>query len=173
MRYRNSFSIVLVGAAMFLAFMVGRRSVESYSGLSPGAGGWLADTVIVREVVRDTVPVPVVRRVVRIDTVFVATIPNAESGVAGSCKTDSLGGIDSARVVLPIERRVYSTADYRAVIEGFRPSLTEIEVYRTTASITRIRSPGWGVGVQAGLGFTSRGMAPYVGVGVHYRLWGW
>ncbi len=148
-------ALVAVAAGMFFA---GRGCLPREAGRVTTR----TDTIWVRDTLRDTVLVPIERYVVRVDTVWV---PAARDTVR-------------VEVALPVERRIYSTVDYRAVVEGFRPSLVEMEVYRSTASITKetIRSPPprrWSVGLQAGYGITPRGPAPYLGVGVQYRLAVW
>lgn len=121
------------------------------------------DTVIVRDTIRESIPVPVVRTVVRYDTVRVA-LP------AG----DSLPG-DSTAVVLPIERKTYETEDYRAVVEGYKPSLVEMEVYRQSAVVTntvvQTKRPRWALTVGPGVGYGPRGIQPYIGASFGFVLW--
>ncbi len=125
------------------------------------------DTVIVRDTIRDTVLVPVNRYLVRIDTVRVK--------IAGDTVY--------VEAEVPIHQRVYQTDDYRAVVEGFRPELVAMEVYRQTHYITKIETvpvpdrKRWGIGLYAGYGATVHGgrviMVPTVGVGVQYNLVKW
>jgi hypothetical protein len=117
------------------------------------------DTVFIRDTLRETVFVPVERRIVRVDTVFLKT-PG-----------------DTVRVetLVPIERKVYATGDYRAVVEGFGPALVEMEIYRQNSLITReitrtLKPRRWAAGIQAGYGLTPRGPSPYIGVGVQYTV---
>ncbi len=120
------------------------------------------DTVFVRDTLRDTVLVPKIRLSVRTDTVFL----------------NAPGDTVQIGVEVPVERKVYQTADYRAVVEGFRPALVGMELYRNTAIITKetIRAPPrtrWGIGVQAGYGITPKGTLPYLGIGIQYNLVMW
>lgn len=119
------------------------------------------DTVWIRDTIRDTVLVPVRRYITRVDTVFVRIA----------------GGTDSVAAEIPIERKVYQTDDYRAEIEGFRPSLVSMEVYRQTQTITNtITIPDrrrWSVGLQAGYGLTPKGLQPYLGIGLQYSIRQW
>jgi hypothetical protein len=166
--------IILIGAAAM--FFVGR-------GCERGGGGsekrvvieTRVDTVVVRDTVREEVPVPVVRHLVRIDTVC---LPKARD-LAGDTTRDTAGASapsDSIRVSVPVERREYLTADYRAVVEGFNASLVSMEIYRqtrfvnTTRTLAPPRSRRLGFGIQAGYGITTHGPAPYIGLGIEFRF---
>ncbi len=125
------------------------------------------DTVFVRDTIRDTVRIPQTRYVVRIDTVRLQ--------VAGDTVY-----IDAQ---IPIERKEYQTDDYKAVIEGWRPELIAMEVYRQTWFIDRVQTVSvpdrrrWGLGIQAGYGASIRGGkivgVPYIGIGAQYNLIIW
>jgi hypothetical protein len=135
------------------------------------------DTVVVRDTIRDTVPVPVERRIVRVDTVWLRAV---EIGAAADSVAGAVANLspDSIAVELQVERKVYRTADYRAVVEGFRPELVEMEVFRTTVhvnseTVLRQKPKRWGVGIHAGYGISTRGAAPYIGVGVQYNILAW
>jgi hypothetical protein len=125
------------------------------------------DTVTVRDTVRDTVLVPTTRYLVRLDTIRVK--------IAGDTVY-----VDAE---VPIEQRTYQTDDYRAVVEGFRPSLVSMEVYRQTHYITKLETievpdrKRWGIGLNASYGATLHDgkvmHAPFLGVGVQYNLIRW
>lgn len=79
-------------------------------------------------------------------------------------------------VEVPIEQRIYEDSTYKAYVSGFRPSLDSIEIMQPRTEI-RIRErienkkpPRWSLGIQGGYGLTPKGMQPYIGVGVAYRL---
>lgn len=115
----------------------------------------------------------------------------ADKTVAGERITDEwpTGGTatgDSLRVTIPIERKVYLTDHYRAVVEGFRPVLVEMELYRSAmfvSSHTTLSAPPsrsgrdkrgrWGAGIGAGYGISPGGPVPYIGIGVQYNLITW
>lgn len=121
------------------------------------------DTVVVRDTIRDTVLAVHTVRHERVDTVWLRTTRDTVL----------------VEVEVPIERKTYMTAEYRAVVEGFHPRLAEIEVYRSTVRIDRTetaalkRPSRWGIGVQAGYGITPRGPQPYIGIGVQYNIITW
>lgn len=120
------------------------------------------DTLVVRDTIMRDRPVFVDRYLVRTDTVKLAV-------------HDTTLRVDSVLVDVPIERRIYEEDSlYRAVVSGYRPSLDSLLVYRTTTEITKFVpvpvKKRWGVGVQAGYGFSRKGISPYVGVGISYNL---
>lgn len=76
-------------------------------------------------------------------------------------------------VSLPREERVYEDSTYRAVVSGFRPSLDTMQVYQrhSVVKVTeQIAPPRWSLGLQGGVGVTPKGVQPYIGVGITYRL---
>lgn len=120
------------------------------------------DTLVVRDTIMRDRPVFVDRYLVRTDTVKLAV-------------HDTTLRVDSVLVDVPIERRIYEEDSlYRAVVSGYRPSLDSLLVYRTTTEITKFvpvpMKKRWGVGIQAGYGFSRQGISPYVGVGISYNL---
>lgn len=116
----------------------------------------------------------VVRYVVRYDTLRTSEIVNV---------TDSalLKKLDSLNLTIPIEQAVYSdsteNAQYTAYISGFRAALDSININcRNTETVItntiEIKPRRFGVGLQLGVGVSPQGVAaPYLGVGVYYRLW--
>lgn len=119
------------------------------------------DTVTVTDTIVREIPVPRTVTVVRIDTCYL------------SSPTDTI----RIPVAVPIERKTYTTPDYRAVVEGYRPSLVEMQVYQKQQTITQTipisnKSKRWGIGIQAGYGYIPivNKTALYIGVGVQYDL---
>lgn len=121
------------------------------------------DTVFVRDTIRDTVLSVRTARIVRTDTLW---LRSARDTVL-------------VEVEVPVERKTYETENYRAVVEGFRPRLAEIEIYRSTVYIGKtetvsVRRPHrWGIGIQAGYGYTLSGPSPYIGIGLQYNIIAW
>ena len=119
------------------------------------------DTLTVTDTIVREIPVPRTVTVVRIDTCYL------------SSPTDTI----RIPVAVPIERKTYTTPDYRAVVEGYRPSLVEMQVYQKQQTITQTipisnKSKRWGIGIQAGYGYIPivNKTALYIGVGVQYDL---
>jgi len=136
-------AIPVVAAVFFCLgfFLLGRRYERNRSLELP-----VPDTVIRVDTIRDTVPVPRKVYVARIDTCWLR--PAVHTVYVS----------DTVRVLVPIERKEYETEEYRAVVEGWHPTLVEMEVYPKTKTVTRymtretVRKTRWGIGVQAGYG---------------------
>lgn len=154
-------TVLLLGAALFwLGVRTGRHSDRVLP--TP-----VTDTVLRVDTLRDTLLVPQRVYVTRVDTCW---LPRAADTVYVS---------DTVPVLVPIERKEYATAEYRAVVEGWRPSLVEMEVYPRTQTVTQyrtretIRKTRWGIGLQIGYGVCESRMTPYLGLGVQYNIVGW
>ncbi len=80
---------------------------------------------------------------------------------------------DSVKVQIPISQKVYEDTLYRAYISGYEPKLDSITIKQKTTYIThtiRDKESRFRIGLQAGYGLTPKGMQPYVGIGLSYRL---
>lgn len=120
---------------------------------------YLYDTVVIRDTIRDTVPKYVKAYLDRWDTLYVP-LPS-----------DTVHHRDTIPFVIPIEKKEYKTADYRAVISGYKPSLDYIEIYHKTQTIRRVEKQGrWGLGLQAGVSYPS---GWHIGIGISYNIWQW
>lgn len=151
-------NVVIALALIAAAFLLGRRSVKPEI-----VEIHRKDTVVVRDTVRETVLVPKVRYLTRVDTVLLK-VP---------------GDTVEVPVLVPISRKVYEGEDYRAVVSGFRASLDTLDIFRKTQTVTntvvqRVEVPGkpkrWGIGVSAGYALTPQGVKPYIGAGISYSF---
>ena len=158
---KNVVIAVIALALIAVAFLLGRRSVKPEI-----VEIQRTDTVVVRDTVRETVLVPKIRYLTRVDTVLLL-VP---------------GDTVKVPVLVPISRNVYEGEDYRAVVSGFRASLDTLDIFRKTQTVTntvvqRVEVPGkpkrWGIGVSAGYALTPQGMKPYIGAGVQYNCLSW
>ena len=158
---KNVVIAVIALALISVAFLLGRRSVKPEI-----VEIHRTDTVVVRDTVRETVLVPKIRYLTRVDTVLLL-VP---------------GDTVKVPVLVPISRKVYEGEDYRAVVSGFRASLDTLDIFRKTQTVTntvvqRVEVPGkpkrWGIGVSAGYALTPQGMKPYIGAGVQYNFLSW
>lgn len=151
-------NVVIALALIAAAFLLGRRSVKPEI-----VEIHRTDTVVVRDTVRETVLVPKIRYLTRVDTVLLP-VP---------------GDTVEVPVLVPISRKVYEGEDYRAVVSGFRASLDTLDIFRKTQTVTntvvqRVEVPGkpkrWGIGVSAGYALTPQGVKPYIGAGISYSF---
>lgn len=151
-------NVVIALALIAAAFLLGRRSVKPEI-----VKIHRTDTVVGRDTVRETVLVPKVRYLTRVDTVLLP-VP---------------GDTVEVPVLVPISRNVYEGEDYRAVVSGFRASLDTLDIFRKTQTVTntvvqRVEVPGkpkrWGIGVSAGYALTPQGVKPYIGAGISYSF---
>lgn len=154
-------NVVIALALIAVAFLLGRRSVKPEI-----VEIHRTDTMWMRDTVRETVLVPKIRYLTRVDTVLLL-VP---------------GDTVKVPVLVPISRNVYEGEDYRAVVSGFRVSLDTLDIFRKTQTVTntvvqRVEVPGkpkrWGIGVSAGYALTPQGMKPYIGAGVQYNFLSW
>jgi hypothetical protein len=103
-----------------------------------------------------------------------AKLPVAELPVIELLIIDSLPAVaDSVEVVVPISAKIYEDSLYRAVISGYNVSLDSIQIYRQTVYVDRTktaRPKRWSIGLQVGYGTDFKGMHPYIGIGVSYKL---
>ena len=74
---------------------------------------------------------------------------------------------DTVQVRLPIESKHYTATTFDAWVSGYEPSLDSIKVYQREVKTKQSR---WSVGLQGGVGMTPKGVQPYVGIGVAYKL---
>ena len=155
---KNVVIAVIALALIAAAFLLGRRSVKPEI-----VKIHRTDTVVVRDTVRETVLVPKVRYLTRVDTVLLP-VP---------------GDTVEVPVLVPISRKVYEGEDYRAVVSGFRAALDTLDIFRKTQTVTntvvqRVEVPGkpkrWGIGVSAGYALTPQGVKPYIGAGISYSF---
>jgi hypothetical protein len=158
---KNVVIAVIALALIAVAFLLGRRSVKPEI-----VEIHRTDTVVVRDTVRETVLVPKIRYLTRVDTVLLL-VP---------------GDTVKVPVLVPISRKVYEGEDYRAVVSGFRASLDTLDIFRKTQTVTntvvqRVEVPGkpkrWGIGVSAGYALTPQGVKPYIGAGIQYNWVTW
>ena len=155
---KNVVIAVIALALIAVAFLLGRRSVKPEI-----VEIHRTDTMWMRDTVRETVLVPKIRYLTRVDTVLLL-VP---------------GDTVKVPVLVPISRNVYEGEDYRAVVSGFRASLDTLDIFRKTQTVTntvvqRVEVPGkpkrWGIGVSAGYALTPQGVKPYIGAGISYSF---
>lgn len=166
--------LLLLTAYAFCRLIVGaRRRAES---APPPVH---RDTLIIRDTLRISRPVPVREEVVRYVTVRVA----ADSSNLANIGKDSIDAPtaadhfpDTAKMVtLPITQKEYRDSSYTAWVSGYAAALDSIHIHRPTHYLYNIHRPApsrrWSFGLQGGIGLTPKGVQPYVGVGFSIRLY--
>lgn len=157
-------NVVIAVIALVLAtvaFLLGRRSVKPEI-----VEIHRTDTVVVRDTVRETVLVPKIRYLTRVDTVLLL-VP---------------GDTVKVPVLVPISRKVYEGEDYRARrvrlprvarYTRYFPKNADRNEHGRSAGRGSRKPKRWGIGVSVGYALTPQGMKPYIGLGVQYDLISW
>ena len=150
-------------------------------GAACAAGFWYAAFRLHRgaddcAVERDTVYVPhVVREPSAVESVYVDRIRVRFYPLDKVVHdTDSVVRVDTVtkEAVIPISQKVYKDSMYTAWVSGYRPRLDSIKVVNSVVTRDMVLKPRrWSVGVQGGVGMTPKGVQPYVGIGVSWRIW--
>ncbi|HIW97308.1 MAG TPA: hypothetical protein H9866_02290 [Candidatus Tidjanibacter gallistercoris] len=137
MKLRTIVAVAVAAVLVFgIGFLVGRCTSHPQQLVTLHR-----DTVTVMDTIVREIPVPHVVTRVRVDTCYLP------------------GMVDTVRVpvAVPIERKEYRTPEYCAVVEGYRPELVEMEVYRQTQTIREVTArhdSRFSFGIQAGVGIT-------------------
>ena len=114
----------------------------------------------IRDTVRDSIPYPVDSIICRYKV-----LPNPVNH-KGDTIRDTL--------VLPITQTEYNNGLYHAWVSGYDAQLDSIHVFRETIKETKtkfVKPRKWSIGIQGGYGMTNKGLSPYIGIGVSYRLY--
>ncbi len=140
---------LIVALLMFSAgFMLGRMSKRSKTELKVERQ---TDTVVIRQ------PEIMVVHTLAPDTVRLAVV-------------DTLHDTTHVLVEVPRQQHRYEGEGYQAWVSGFRPSLDSIVIERQIL-LPQAKPRRWSVGLQAGIGATPRGIQPYIGVGISFKLY--
>lgn len=120
--------------------------------------------------IRDTIvdTIKVVKPIAKDSLITRYKVVNVERvNIVDSVNTISEVVFDTVMVRLPIESKHYVSDNYEAWVSGYEPSLDSISIYNRTI-VTKPKR--WSIGLQGGVGITPKGVQPYVGIGVNYRL---
>lgn len=155
MRFESVRGIMLLVLAVILLAVVyhcGRVSVESQ--------------LPERDTITDTIKVV---HPVAVDSVIVRhrVVPIVRWSDSVSVR-DSIVIRDSVAVV-PITQKIYGDSTYKAWVSGYGVNLDSIHVFRPTITIKKPPNR-WNIGAQLGVGLTPKGVQPYVGIGITYRI---
>ena len=166
--------LLIAGVLFFAGFLIGRRGAR----IPVASETILRDTVYLPAMpVRDTI----ILRSCEAAGEVIATLPvmgvaEVPQPPAEACQEEAEEKRDSMSVVVPIEQRVYEGEYYKATVEGYRPSLVDMQLKIPTVLVTETKTVTkrklWSVtiGPQLGYGITPAGLHPYAGVGVTFGL---
>ena len=151
----DSIKILFLGLIICAVFVISVISLTRCMSATHEREPATVDTVsviVVHDTIVDTIPVPVESR--QVGTVT-ARLPIENSVcVDDSCQHLSDSCQHYTDVLIPIEQHVYTdSANYRAVISGYRVSLDTLAVFRQREYITqRLKPPEkrWGLSVGVG-----------------------
>lgn len=145
-------------------------------------------TTIIRDTIFVEVPEPIYTEVVRYEYIEVPKIEKPKTGNISHLNIEANEVVGKEKIIentsliepnlgiyIPIEQKTFQTDEYKAVIEGYKPSLISLDIYHDTHYIKetiRQKPKRWSVGVNCGYGYGIMHGKPdvYIGVGVQYRL---
>ena len=127
---KHKYKILFFWVALFVGFVIGHCSRRQ------------PDTITKIEYKIDTLRI-VSPAESRVDTFFREVLVPIKQKAETIVQTDSvfLTRVDSVKVYLPFERKVYEDSTYRAVISGYKPTLEEIDVYARETTIYKEKAP--------------------------------
>lgn len=150
-----------IAAGLLLSQITCRR--DHYRATDSDHPSWKVDTVVRTDTVWITRYAPVYVSEHVTDTVIrYLPVYGSDSG-------------DSATVVVERSQRVYEDSLYTAWVSGYEPKLDSISLAlprreRIVTMSGDLRRKRWSVGLSAGIGYSSNGVSPYIGVGISYSL---
>lgn len=182
-------------AMAFAGFCLGAFLANSCNHHIAGANKMVADTVVVRDTVRSTMPTEKDSKVV--GTVALPLVPSPlregrnyakltdDGGKTGTTETTATGGEEVGKIgsndtvwaTVPRTQKRYEDSTYTAWVSGYEPRLDSIEVYRRTVFMTKTETATsrkrLSLGLTGGFGYgvITRKPDVWLGVGVTWRLW--
>lgn len=160
-----------------------------------GTNKMVADTVVVRDTVRSTMPTEKDSKVV--GTVVFPLVPSTlregrnyakltdDGGKTGTTETTATGGEEVGKIssndtvwaTVPRTQKRYEDSTYTAWVSGYEPRLDSIEVYRRTVTIVkreegRVRNKRLSIGLTGGFGYGFINSKPdvFLGIGATWRI---
>lgn len=112
---------------------------------------------------------------VRHDSVIMRDSIIVRYKVVPIARKDTAVPVQADSILLPVTQKHYSAIDYDAWVSGYEPQLDSIRTYSRRSIITlpsaaKADRKRFGIGIQAGCGLGKDGLAPYIGLGLSYRL---
>lgn len=153
-----------------LAFAAGAAVCAAYHRHTDGRGVvTLRDTVTVR--------MPAARDTVRAVRYVRIAVPHPLTNGCVACveSDDTARAPDSLgrTLTLAAESRHYHDTLYDAWVSGVDARLDSLRINRhapVLSAAKSLKNSRWSIGITAGMGWTGRGLAPFVGVGVSWNI---
>lgn len=182
-------------AMAFAGFCLGAFLANSCNHHIAGTNKIVADTVVVRDTVRSTMPTEKDSKVV--GTVVLPLVPSPlregtnyakltdDGGKTGTTETTATGGEEVGKIgsndtvwaTVPRTQKRYEDSTYTAWVSGYEPRLDSIEVYRRTVTIVkreegRVRNKRFSIGLTGGFGYGVFTGKPdvFLGIGATWRI---
>ena len=181
-------------AVLFIGFCLGAFLANRCNHFV-GTNKIVADTVVVRDTVRSTMPTEKDSKVV--GTAVLPLVPStlregrnvgkltdgkSVSGVFDDAAMDArnggeIGVSDTVWATVPRTQKRYEDSTYTAWVSGYEPRLDSIEVYRRTVTIEkreerRVRNKRFSIGLTGGFGYGVFTGKPdvFLGIGATWRI---
>ena len=81
---------------------------------------------------------------------------------------------DEHDIQIPIMQRMYRDSLYTAWVSGYCASLDSIQINIRSPSVIQTKTirdtKKWGFGIQGGVGITPKGIQPYIGLGLQFKI---
>lgn len=175
---KDGLKLLLVAIIVAVVTAVSQYMLYSCNGILSGDNHDLpeCDTLILHDTLIIPAPEPVATA--RLPPVTVR-LPKAEhtgdSVMPSDSVPDSCTPADSADVIVPMERKVFTdSVNYRAVVSGYNVTLDTMALLRTREYVTvRTKPPDkrFAIGPAVGVGWDGRCFSPYVGVTLTFAIW--
>lgn len=155
----------LLGVSVWLLLAIGVFVGEHHERSKPKS----ADTIhsVVYDTIRYRMPIAHDSVVIRYSNKYVTVSDTVTD-------TITVHAGDSIPVTIPIIQKMYRNSMYEAWISGYEVKLDSINVFSKTVTKTVSqpvpKTKHWGLGINAGYGYTKGGFSPYIGIGIQYSF---
>lgn len=168
--------VIVTVMALALTFAIYAPSSQSSRAIQENDDGVKVTRIdsIVYDTIKYEMPIPRDSVVIRYETVRLPVVKKPIHKETIDTFIQSIS--DSVDVAIPITQKEYSDSTYYARISGYKANLDEIHIYPKTVyrtTIIKTKPKKFGIGVNAGYGFSKNGTTPYVGIGVQYNILSW
>ena len=164
---------IIFGVGLLLGYLLGTYLYAHFNPCKelPTIG---KEVIIKRDTVRVPVPAPTVEPTKKRETVKPVKVDDQGKPVGDTVyiKPDDVIEKPDGSLEIPVERKTYTTDDYKAVVEGWRPNLISMEVYQKTTSITetKLKKPVFSVTLGPGASWDGKEVKPAINLTAGFVL---